>query len=360
MEKNFVIKWLDEIDSTNSEALRHIGELDNLSVIAARNQTAGRGQRGNKWVVEPGANLTFSIVLKFAPGQLKVRDCFCITEAAALAVAGIREAETRIKWPNDIYVNDGKVCGTLIETILSGGLVSTAVAGMGLNMNQTDFDPSLPNPTSMTLLTGQRYDITKELPALLDCIFRYLDQLPSPYARNGFDAEYLTRLYRRGEWRTFEALPASEIPTEKRSGTRFEARILGIDRDARLLLCLSDRKVSVEGLEGLCGRLVGDVGSFIEKVKIFDAGLDDVPLEFCKFVTRQELGKDVDLKFLRTEGADQDIIFTYPEKGQMEMLAVGFNVYEDCCAIVGRNPVITEGLTGLVKVDREWAEQFLG
>ena len=76
MEKNFVIKWLDEIDSTNSEALRHIGELDNLSVIAARNQTAGRGQRGNKWVVEPGANLTFSIVLKFAPGQLKVRDCF--------------------------------------------------------------------------------------------------------------------------------------------------------------------------------------------------------------------------------------------------------------------------------------------
>ena len=131
-------------------------------------------------------------------------------------------------------------------------------------------------------------------------------------------------------------------------------------RDARLLLCLSDRKVSVEGLEGLCGRLVGDVGSFIEKVKIFDAGLDDVPLEFCKFVTRQELGKDVDLKFLRTEGADQDIIFTYPEKGQMEMLAVGFNVYEDCCAIVGRNPVITEGLTGLVKVDREWAEQFLG
>ena len=67
MEKNFGIKWLDEIDSTNSEALRHIEELDNLSVIAARNQTAGRGQRGNRWVVEPGANLTFSLVPEAFP-----------------------------------------------------------------------------------------------------------------------------------------------------------------------------------------------------------------------------------------------------------------------------------------------------
>ena len=83
-------------------------------------------------------------------------------------------------------------------------------------------------------------------------------------------------------------------------------------------------------------------------------------MEFCKFVTRQELGKDVELKFLRLDGADHDIIFTYPEKGEMQMLAVGFNVYEDCCAIVGRNPSITAGLQGLVKVDREWVEQFLG
>ena len=133
-----------------------------------------------------------------------------------------------------------------------------------------------------------------------------------------------------------------------------------IYRDEHLLVCLSDRELAVEGLEGTAGRLVSDVGSLIEKVKIFDAGLDDVPLEFCKFVTRQELGKDVDLKFLRVDGADNDVIFTYPGNGQMEMLAVGFNVYEDCRAIVGRNPSITEGLKGLVRVDRDWAEQFLG
>ncbi len=117
--------------------------------------------------------------------------------------------------------------------------------------------------------------------------------------------------------------------------------------------------VAGEEFEGYSGRIVDTPGILIEKVKIFDAGLDDVPMEFCKFVTRQEMGKDADLKFLRTDGADNDIIFTYPEAGQMQLLSVGFNVYEDCCAIVGRNPVITEGLKGLVKVDREWVEQFL-
>ena len=129
--------------------------------------------------------------------------------------------------------------------------------------------------------------------------------------------------------------------------------------DGHLVLCLSDRKLGIEGLEAEHCRQVSDVGSFIEKVKIFDAGLDDVPMEFCKFVTRQELGKDVDLKFVRLEGADNDIIFTYPEGGQMQLLSVGFNVYEDCRAIVGRNPAITAGIKGMVRIDREWAEQFL-
>lgn len=130
-------------------------------------------------------------------------------------------------------------------------------------------------------------------------------------------------------------------------------------RDASCLLCLADRKLSVEGLEGSCARLVGDVGSLIEKVKIFDAGLDDAAIELCKYVTRSELGKDVSLKFLRTDGADNEIIFTYPEAGQMQLLAVGFNVYEDSRAIIGRNPAMTSSLEGLVKVDSDWVEQFI-
>ena len=130
-------------------------------------------------------------------------------------------------------------------------------------------------------------------------------------------------------------------------------------KDENCLICLSDRPISVEGLDGLSGRLVSNVGDLIEKVKIFHAGLDDAALEFCKFVTRSEMGKEVRLKFLRTEGVDNEIIFTYPEEGQMQMLAVGFNVYEDCSAIIGRNPVIGESLHGLVRVDSEWVEQFI-
>ena len=132
------------------------------------------------------------------------------------------------------------------------------------------------------------------------------------------------------------------------------------DPTEHLMLVLTDAPVNAEGVpEGYTGRQVRSVGELIEKIKIFDAGLDDLVIELCKYVTCQELKKEVPLKFLRTDGADNDIIFTYPEAGQMQLLSVGFNVYEDCCAIVGRNPVITEGLKGLVKVDREWVEQFL-
>ncbi|MCH5172753.1 MAG: CpXC domain-containing protein [Bacteroidales bacterium] len=132
-----------------------------------------------------------------------------------------------------------------------------------------------------------------------------------------------------------------------------------IYRDSHLLLCLSEYKIEAEGLDGLSGRRVCDVGSFIEKVKIFDAGLDDIAVELCKFVTRQEIGKDAELKFLRTDGADNDIIFTYPEDGRMQMLSVGFNVYEDCRAIVERNPSMKAAAQGLALVDRDFVEEFL-
>lgn len=130
-------------------------------------------------------------------------------------------------------------------------------------------------------------------------------------------------------------------------------------KDSSCLVCLSDRPISVEGLEGISGRLVADVGSLIEKVKIFHDGLDDVAVELTKYVTRGELGKDVTLRYVRTHGADNEIIFTYPSEGRMEMLAVGFNVYEDSCAIISRNPSLTAGLSGLARVDRDWVESFL-
>ena len=103
---------------------------------------------------------------------------------------------------------------------------------------------------------------------------------------------------------------------------------------------------------------MGSVGELVEKVKIFGCGLDDIVIEMCKFVTCQELKKDVTLRFVGTEGADGEMTFTYPENGQMELVAVGFNVYEDCAGILQRNPVIRDSATGLATVDQAWLSRF--
>lgn len=136
--------------------------------------------------------------------------------------------------------------------------------------------------------------------------------------------------------------------------------LIYVDKQSNLLLCLSESpSIRIDDAAGYICRLVADVGSLIEKIKVFDAGLDDIAVEMCKFVTLQELGKQVDLKFFKTEGPEEDMIFTYPDKGQMQMLSVGLNVYEDCRRILQRNPAIEEGARGLVKIDRDWLATFL-
>ena len=117
--------------------------------------------------------------------------------------------------------------------------------------------------------------------------------------------------------------------------------------------------VNGEDFAGYTGRIVDTPGQVIEKVKIFDAGLDDLALEMAKFVTRQELGKDVDLLFFSLDGADNEITLTYPEAGEMQLVRIGFNVYEDCAGILLRNPDIKKSATGLVRVDRRFVEAFL-
>ena len=96
----------------------------------------------------------------------------------------------------------------------------------------------------------------------------------------------------------------------------------------------------------------------IEKIKIFDAGLSDVAIEICKFVTMQELGRDVSLKFYKMEGTDGELTFAYPEKGQMQMLEIGQNVYADALGILSRNPELENKAGGLAKIDQEWLSRF--
>ena len=231
------IHWFDTVDSTNTRLMAERDSLPDRNVYAALYQTAGRGQKGNRWESRAGENLTFSIL--FTPEALPAADQFILSQIVALGLTDYlaeKGLAATIKWPNDIYTGDRKICGTLIEPVLAEGRVSAAVAGIGLNINQVQFDPTLPNPTSLACETGRQFDIREELPVLFGHIFGRYDRISSPYARNGYDAEYMEHLYRRGEWHAFEELPVSVVPTEHRSGSRIEARILGIDPDARILL----------------------------------------------------------------------------------------------------------------------------
>ena len=141
------------------------------------------------------------------------------------------------------------------------------------------------------------------------------------------------------------------------------------DPSQKLLVLLSDGNRAAEdaiakaftqseGMDGYTARFVDDVGSLVEKVKIFDAGLDDRAMEMCKYVTCMEMGKELSFKFFRLDGADGDITLTYPGEGQMEMVNIGFNVYSDCERILSRNPSITQQTTGFVRIDSQWIARF--
>lgn len=169
--------WLNEVDSTNKYAREHISELDNLSVIAALRQTAGKGQGDHKWHSESGKNLLATIVLKNpdipASEQKHISDITAASVVQLLAAHGIK---AWIKPPNDIWVDNKKICGILIEHSLIGSRISHTVIGVGLNVNQTDFPDELPNPTSM-VLEHEGADIRELLSEFMNIFVSHASQL---------------------------------------------------------------------------------------------------------------------------------------------------------------------------------------
>lgn len=232
--------WMESVDSTNTEIVRRYDSLDNLSVIAAVNQTAGRGQRGNVWTVEPGANLTFSILLRFGESclaPLKASSQFTISEAVTLALAEYLEGEginAKIKWPNDIYVRDRKLVGILIENSLKGDEVGRSIVGIGINCNQREFPPQLMNPTSMSLLTGKRYDTKAALEDFLAVLGKYLGIMETSEGRSQMHQLYLTKMYRLGELHEY---------TDCLTGEVFNGTIKGISESALLQVEMPDGSI---------------------------------------------------------------------------------------------------------------------
>ena len=170
------IIWLEEVESTNKYVRSHIQELDNLSVVSAECQTAGRGQGDHTWHSEPGMNLTFSILVK-NPSIAPAEQARISTDVAQSIVQLLDEHSIKawIKPPNDIWVEDKKICGILIEHSLRGNRISWTIIGIGLNVNQTVFPADLPNPTSIAL-EGSPADTQTVLHQYLD-IFSSLSWL---------------------------------------------------------------------------------------------------------------------------------------------------------------------------------------
>lgn len=196
------IKWFESLASTNNEAKKHITDYDNLSVIATIEQSAGRGQGSHTWYTTPGKNLTFTIV--FNPENLPASEALYLTRITTLSLLSYlaaREVRARIKWPNDIWVEDKKICGILIENILEGNLVHNSIIGIGLNINESGWPEDLPNPVSLGELTGKSYDIHEELEAFYKEFCRHAQMLSSEDGR-----KYLCENFDENVFRLPEAL----------------------------------------------------------------------------------------------------------------------------------------------------------
>ncbi len=228
------ITWLESIDSTNSEALRRLAELPSGTVLSARDQTAGRGQRGNSWFTEAGKNLTFSLVLKFGQGALpalKAADAPWLNYLASHVVALFLEEQgvsARIKWPNDIYVDRRKICGMLLENALAGKELAASVVGIGLNINQTHF-PQLANATSLALCSGRSYSLEACLERIATLFEQELPGLFTDAGRTALFAAYSARLFQQGVQAHYRDLLLDQ---------EFTGVIEGVAPDGRL--CIRD------------------------------------------------------------------------------------------------------------------------
>lgn len=201
---------LQSVDSTNNYAMArvHDGVAQHGMTWFAHSQTAGKGQRDKSWESETGANIIMSVVI--SPAPLQPTESFqlsaCITVAVFQFFKKFAGNETKIKWPNDIYWRDRKAAGILIEnSIRSGtrlqksdsvGIWQWAVAGIGVNVNQTIFPAELLNPVSLKQITGKNYDTVELAKQLCESLEIYFEKLMN----NGFQSileAYNKNLYKK-------------------------------------------------------------------------------------------------------------------------------------------------------------------
>lgn len=224
---------LEEVDSTNSYIMREVERLDAPVMVTACSQTAGQGQRGNSWESAPGQNLTFSIF--YRPEGLPPMAQFAMSEAVALSVVDFLAelgVDAKVKWPNDIYVADSKICGILIRHSIMGASISYSVIGVGININQDEFLSDAPNPVSVKQLTGRTHDIPLMYVRIGDLIEKRLKLIEDADYRTRLHTEFMQKLW-RGDGKDYPFIDCI-------TGERITAAIAGIAPHGPMTLRLPD------------------------------------------------------------------------------------------------------------------------
>lgn len=217
---------LPDTESTNLYA-KTIVPKEEFTLITTDYQTAGRGQRGNTWESEKGKNLLFSLIIQ--PYRIQASQQFVICELISIAICDVLKRyipDIHIKWPNDIYHRDHKLCGILIEHDIEGTRLSRSIIGVGLNVNQTEFVGDAPNPISLHQILG--HEIERE--ALLDELVTHFNKLYTQYTsttldRNTLHTQYTKYLYRK-----------DSLATYRDAEGHFIATLRDVTYDGRLLL----------------------------------------------------------------------------------------------------------------------------
>ena len=218
---------LEQIDSTNAYLQRKQSEADIRNwVVSADEQTAGKGMGSNSWESEVGKNLTFSLVLEvsFLPAERQ----FLLSGAVALglihALDMLLPAEKlHIKWPNDIYFENRKLAGILINSTIKANMMDVSIVGIGLNVNQMQFHNWPTHPISLQQITGKEYDLQSLLEQVAESLYNEVKVLKTnPTA---IEQNYLKRLFRYRTWADYEV-----------DGKVLRLFMTGIDAFGRLLL----------------------------------------------------------------------------------------------------------------------------
>ena len=224
---------LEHTDSTNRYLTSLCDErqdkVEQFTIVMADYQSAGKGQRGNSWESEEGANLTFSFVLY--PSFLSAKRQFVISQIVSLGVVNalrkyVNEGVS-IKWPNDIYYYDKKICGMLVEIYLEGTNLGRCICGIGLNVNQEVFLSDAPNPISLCEIIGRKVDRMTLLQDVMEEIRSLYSQLQEGDEDMGksLAVNYFQQLYRKKGYHRY-----------KDKDGEFSAKLLMVEPDGRLVL----------------------------------------------------------------------------------------------------------------------------